>query len=76
MSIQLVLPDEALNGYLTSAEMAAQLGLHPTTLAKWRMARIGPPFVKVGKKVYYRITSVRGWLETGEVKPVRSGALR
>ncbi|WP_369124471.1 helix-turn-helix domain-containing protein [Devosia neptuniae] len=76
MNIRLASHEEALIGYLTSADMAEQLGLHPTTLAKWRMARRGPPYVKIGKRVYYRVTSVREWLENAEVKPVRSASSR
>lgn len=60
----------ALDGYLTASEMAKELGLHPSTLAKWRMVRRGPPFVRMGKRIMYSIVSFRIWLDTCEVVPV------
>jgi hypothetical protein len=32
------------------------------TLARWETRRIGPPCVRVGRKVIYRIEAVREWL--------------
>jgi hypothetical protein len=40
--------------------------LHQTkqTLASWRCNGKGPPFFKVGRKIFYRRSDVRIWLAT------------
>ena len=39
--------------WLTTEQTATQLGLAARTLANWRAAGQGPPFVKVGRRVRY-----------------------
>ena len=56
-----------LSGYLRERELAAQLGVNPRTCARWRAARTGPPYTRVGKVVLYKIESVRSWLDSREV---------
>jgi hypothetical protein len=36
------------------------------TLANWRAAGMGPPFVKVGSAVLYRPAAARSWTEAQE----------
>ncbi len=49
---------------LTTDQLAAELGVHPMTLAAWRMVDgQGPPFVKVGSAVRYRRSDVEAWLD-------------
>lgn len=62
--------DIPLNGYLTTEEMAHELRVHRTTLAKWRMQRRGPPFVKMGNRVLYNVERFRDWLEQSEISPI------
>lgn len=57
--------------YVDTNELAALLGVHPTTLVKWRMARKGPPFTRLGQKVLYSVTRFYAWLEQQEVRPLR-----
>lgn len=48
-----------------TAELADELGLHPTTLAEWRMiSGRGPAFIKVGAKVRYRRADIEAWLDS------------
>ena len=48
---------------LTNDDLADELGVHPTTLAQWRLiAGRGPRFVKVGSSVRYRRSDVEKWL--------------
>ncbi len=48
---------------LTTNQLAAELGVHPVTLAQWRLVDgKGPPFVKVGSSVRYRRGDVDEWL--------------
>lgn len=51
-----------LLGWLSRKELAGQLGLSEGTLARWGSLGIGPIFVRVGFRVFYRRESVRDWL--------------
>jgi len=35
----------------------------PQTLALWRVAGRGPKYVKLGYRVFYRLSEVREWLD-------------
>ena len=48
----------------TTAELAARLGLRPTTLRAWRGDGRGPPYVRLSaSRVGYRPADVESWLE-------------
>lgn len=59
-------------------EYAAQRGVSVRTVQRERALRIGPPFIKLGRKVFYRSESIREWLLAQEVAqpraPARGGA--
>lgn len=55
-----------LEGWLNRAELSAELGLAPDTLGRWETQRIGPPCVRLGRKVLYRADAVREWLKAQE----------
>ena len=44
--------------YLTSKELADRWRLSDQTLANWRSAGKGPPFVRVGSRVLYPIEGI------------------
>ena len=48
---------------LTPQEAAEFLRSKDRTLERWRSTGDGPPFVKVGRKVVYRLTDLNAWLE-------------
>ena len=51
------------NSLLISPEQAAaMLGIARQTLAKWRWAGFGPPFVKVGRKIAYPQRELDKWV--------------
>jgi len=53
---------------LNTDETAALVRLKPQTLAVWRShKRGGPAYVKVGSKVFYKLSDVLKWLETQTV---------
>ena len=58
--------ETVLSGWLTRAELAAQLKLAVATLARWASAGTGPRFIRIGSRTYYREESVREWLDTLE----------
>src|SRR4051812_12539490 len=47
---------------LTPEELAQNLHLSPATLAAWRSERRGPPFVKVGRRIWYPKETFDGWM--------------
>lgn len=55
-----------LADWMTRAELAADLHVSIDTLARWETRRIGPPLVRVGRRVLYRREGVRDWLRKQE----------
>jgi excisionase family DNA binding protein len=55
-----------LDGYLTPAQLAQQLGVTTRTLLRWEVQRIGPVRTVYGRQVRYRVSSVATWLESRE----------
>lgn len=51
-----------LTGWMTRAEVAAQLKVSASTLQRWECQRIGPPLMRLGRRVYYRAEAFREWL--------------
>jgi hypothetical protein len=58
-------------GYTPEPETAAELNQSVHTLRKWRQLRIGPPWVKVGRDVYYPDDERAAWIRSNIVRPVR-----
>ena len=61
----------------TSAGLAARWGMHPGTLANWRVQEEGPPYRKRGKartsKVVYPVASTLRWGRANGYEPARAG---
>jgi len=53
---------------LEDDEVAEELHNETKTLANWRTKRIGPPFIRVGKRVLYRRSDLEKWLESKRVE--------
>ena len=51
-----------LTGWLDRANLARELTLSVDTLQRWETRRMGPPCVRVGRKVLYRMEAIRDWL--------------
>ena len=58
--------DGLLDGYLTPAETATELGVAVRTLDRWHLLRIGPPRTELGKRIYYRRAAVVAWIRGRE----------
>jgi Helix-turn-helix domain len=69
-------PEDAtlLVGWLDRSELARELTISVDTLQRWETRRVGPPCVRVGRKVLYRKDGVREWLCEQEVR--KTGAHR
>jgi hypothetical protein len=59
-------------GLLTEEEFAAMVRITMQTLAIWRVKGYGPPFVKFGRKPFYRIDDIKVWMDTHVEWPVNT----
>jgi excisionase family DNA binding protein len=57
-------------------EVSALLGLPVATLANWRCAGKGPPFLRVGRHVRYRRRDVDTWIDAQVRHPEAVGTDR
>jgi len=55
-----------LEGWISRAELARELGVSVDTLARWETSQNGPPLARIGRCVFYRRTAVLEWLEGRE----------
>ena len=54
---------------LTEVEIADFLKLSTRTLQAWRVKKDGPPFIRVGRAIRYRLRDVVRWIEARTVAP-------
>ena len=57
-----------LTGWLNRTDLARELTLSVDTLQRWETRRMGPPCVRVGRRVLYRMEAVRDWLREQEAR--------
>jgi len=50
--------ENLLEGYVSRAELAQQLGRNERTLIRWEEERTGPPVTRIGRKVLYRMLKI------------------
>ena len=62
-----------LTGWLNRTDLARELTLSVDTLQRWETRRVGPPCVRVGRKVLYRMEAVRDWLREQEARKAGVG---
>ena len=55
-----------LDEWMTRRALAQELGVSVDTLGRWETCRIGPPSIRMGRKVLYRRETVRAWLREQE----------
>lgn len=53
---------DLFEGYIDEHEYCRQRGVSLRTAQRDRQLRQAPPYLLVGKKVYYRIAAVREWM--------------
>lgn len=56
---------------LNTTEAAEVLRLGVATLHRWRKEGKGPPFVDMGRKVYYRRIDLDHWIESQLQQPLQ-----
>jgi predicted DNA-binding transcriptional regulator AlpA len=62
-----------IDGLLTEKEAAEALGVVPATMRNWGARRIGPPRVKIGRSVHYRLDAINAWILTRETGAAGNG---
>jgi hypothetical protein len=50
------------DGYITTTQLADRTSVAASTWTKRRLTGDGPPFVRVGSRVIYRVEDVEVWL--------------
>ena len=61
-----------LADWISRDQLAQELMVTADTLSRWEARREGPPCMRVGRKVFYRRSSVEDWLLSREQsQPVR-----
>lgn len=61
-----------LEGYDTEHDTAAGINKCLRVLKNWRQQGIGPPYIRVGKTIYYERAAVLAWIRDQQVEPVRN----
>jgi len=61
---------ELMNGH----EAAAKLGIHPSTLARWRSEGAGPKYVQMGARIMYRESAIEQWITACTIDPKERAA--
>jgi predicted DNA-binding transcriptional regulator AlpA len=56
-----------LDEWISRDDLAEQLELTTDTLARWATDGTGPARIKVGRRVFYRKSSVEKWLKALEM---------
>ena len=65
-----------LPNLLTEADYAALRGVSVRTIQRERALRVGPPFIKLGAKVFYRPAAIEEWLIAQEQAQPRADKVR
>lgn len=62
---------------MSTEEVAASalLRVKPQTLRAWRVRGTGPKYVKIGRRVYYRLSDIRVWVD-GRLLSATKGKVR
>jgi hypothetical protein len=63
---------QLLAGYIPEEEYARQRGVTLRTCQRDRALRQAPPYVVIGRQIYYNVESLRNWLQKREQTEDRS----
>jgi excisionase family DNA binding protein len=56
-----------MNDRLTTGEVAELLSVTTRTLKRWRAAKEGPNYYRIGGRIYYREAAVQEWIDAQAV---------
>lgn len=63
----------AIQDLIPEPEYAEHRGVSVRTVQRERAQRIGPPYIKLGRKIYYRPAAIEAWLLDREQSQPRAG---
>ena len=66
----------AIDTLLTEHEYAEQRGVCLRTIQRERAMRVGPAFIRLGRKIYYRPEAINNWLLAQEQEQPRAPKLQ
>jgi len=49
---------------IAAASVPEYIGLKTQTLARWRHEGFGPQWVRMGRRIFYRSSDLRAWVES------------
>ena len=49
---------------VNTKQASVYVGLSPITLSRMRREHVGPRFLRLGKRVYYRLEDLNSWLDS------------
>lgn len=55
---------DILDDLITEAELADRLGRSTYTVARYRRHGEGPPFIRLGRQIFYSRTDIDEWLHS------------
>ena len=47
---------------LTTEELATRLRVNPSTVRRWRLDDVGPPYLRVGTVYRYPVSALETWI--------------
>lgn len=59
-------PPDFLQGFIPEEDYAKRRGVSLRTCQRDRQLRQSPPYVIIGRRIYYRVEAVRDWLLSRE----------
>jgi hypothetical protein len=65
-----------LPNLMTEADYAELRGVSLRTIQRERAMRVGPPYIKLGARIFYRPAAIEAWLIAQEVVQPRADRAR
>jgi hypothetical protein len=62
-----------MDEYLTPGQVAERYQVSAETLKDWRYRRVGPPHLKLGRNVRYRLSDLKRWERSQEPEAASRG---
>ncbi len=59
----LAIPEDS-DFLISAADAPGYLGVQRQTMSRWRHEGFGPPWVQMGRLIYYRSSDLREWIES------------
>jgi hypothetical protein len=61
-----------LSNHLSEQEFADEINKSIRAIRAWRQQGLGPPWIRIGKSVFYEVSAIENWLASLRRKPARN----